>query len=72
MSESKQVRLAAVSSAKGVMPSLQQISMLVVQLACDIMDTELKIIIKSYAYQLISKEEDGVTLSNPLAIVRRI
>jgi hypothetical protein len=38
MSDSKQVRLAAVSSAKGVMPSLQHVSMLVLQLACDIRD----------------------------------
>jgi len=36
MSDSKQVRLVADSIAKGVMPNLQHVSMLVLQLACGI------------------------------------
>jgi hypothetical protein len=49
MSDSKQVRFVIVSIAKGVMPNLQQVSMLVLQLACNIyMENRSKIMGKGY------------------------
>jgi hypothetical protein len=74
MSDSKQLRFVADSIAKGVMPKLQHVSMLVLQLACDFyMENKSKIIDKGYfTYELISKKEDSVILSNPHAIALRI